>query len=132
MYHHHHHHFYPQCCLPCPNHQFLSHYLIKHLCHLRHSLKTFLKWVLGGITMLAYWKALIRLIVGDAIKDTIFPLLIILNLALPHPHYKIYIMLLISNMRQRTRDICKLNGNNQTKRSSPLKPEGGKGLSWAL
>ena len=63
--------------------------------------------------MLAYWKALIKLIVGDAIKDAIVPLLLILNLALPHPHHKIYSMLLIFNMRQRTRDICKLNRNKR-------------------
>ena len=117
MYHHHH-HFYPQCCLPFPSHLFpkFSHYIIKHLCHLLNSLKTFLKWVLGWITMLAYWKASTKLIVGDAIRDAIVPLLLILNLVLPCPHHKIHKstnMLLIFNMRQSTRDICKLSRNER-------------------
>ena len=113
MYHHHH-HFYPQCYLLFLSHMFLqfSHYIIKHLYHLLNSLKTFLKWVLGWITMLNYWKASTRLIVGDVIKDAIVPLLLILNLVLPHPHHKIYKltnMSLIFNMRLRTRDIFKLS-----------------------
>ena len=72
----HHHHFLLQSCLPFLIHLFLkiSHYHIKHLCHLLHSLKMILKWVLGWITMLAYWKGSIKPIAGGAIKDTIVPL----------------------------------------------------------
>ena len=66
--------------------------------------------------MLTYWKASIRLMVGDAIKGTIVSLLLMLNLVLPHPHHKIYKptnMSSIFSMRQRTRGICKLSRNKR-------------------
>ena len=89
---------------------------IKHLCHLLHLLKTILKWMLRWITMLSYCKALIRVMADSEIKDTIIPLLLTRNLpvvlsSLHHKTHQSTNMLSVFNMRQRTKDICKLNRN---------------------